>query len=155
MNIYTIRKCTGGAILACACAALIGYCSGAPVQRPTDVGWQSDHSFRVRAAGTPDAGEKNPVARKVQAKRAAETMARFIVLEDFTAQVYSTIDEGVMAHGEVMARVRKNFGRYISSGSVVSEKYGGDGSCAIIYEIKSTHLKQSLAKLRNQISVRR
>jgi hypothetical protein len=141
------------AVAACACAAATGFCSGAAVQVRGETGWQSDHAFRVRAAGTPDAGEKNPAARRSQARRAAETMARVIALEDFTAQVYSTLDGGTMGHAGVMARVRKEFGGVIASGSVEGEKYDGTGNCAIIYEVKSVSMKQSLAKLRNRISV--
>ncbi len=141
--------------LAAACAVLAGYCATAPVAGPGETGWQSDHAFRVRAAGTPDAGEKSLAARRAQARRAARTMARYIALEDFTAQVYNALDAGTATHAEVMARVRKDFGSAIAAGSAVSEKYHGDGSCAIIYEIQSPHLKQNLATLRNGLVVRR
>lgn len=141
--------------LAAACALLTAYCATAPVAGPGETGWQSDHAFRVRAAGTPDAGEKSPAARKLQAKRAAITMAKYIALEDFTAQVYTALDDDTARHADVMARVRKDFGSAIAAGSAVSEKYHGDGSCAIIYEVQSPHLKQYLAKLRNGLMVRR
>lgn len=154
MNENRSMKRAVAASAACFCAAVAVYCAGSPVQRQGDTGWQSDHAFRVRAAGTPDAGEKNPAARRAQAKRAAETMARVIALEDFTAQVYSTLDGGTMGHAGVMARVRKEFGGVIASGAVTNEKYDGTGNCAIIYEVRSGNMKQSLAKLRNRISVR-
>ncbi len=137
------------------CILLQLLCSSVEVPPAGETGWQSSDAFRVRAAGTPDAGEKNPLRRKAQARRAALIMARNIVLESFTAHIRGDISDPEMSYGKILKYVRDEFQDIASKGDVITENYDRGGGCLILYEARSEHLRQSLAKLRNRLMVKR
>ncbi len=141
-------------LLTAACAVLAGSCAGAPQVRHSDTGWQSDDVFRVRAAGLSEGG--GPVSlREFRAKKAAVEMARYIVLEEFTAWIILGLDGGGPGYDEAMGRVKHEFAAAASKGNVAHEEYDAGGNCLIIYEVTGPCLRQSLAKLRNQMGLGR
>ena len=140
------------------CLLLPLFCTTVAVVPPGETGWQSNDAFRVRAAGTPNAGEKNPFRKKAQARRAALIMSRIIVMESFTAQVLGDISDPEYpekSYKWVLKYVKEEFQDIVSKGDVITEKYNRTGACLILYEVKSEHLRQSLAKLRNSLMVKR
>lgn len=107
-------------------------------------GWIDDNTYRLAAAGVPNAKLKNKVARRESAKRAAILNAQYQVLEKFKGSKIEGA-AGMSDFENTGIAIAQEVSGIVKGGSVASATFDEEDNCEIIYEVKAKGLKNKVS----------
>ena len=106
-------------------------------------GWCGEDIYRLTAYGAPQKKTIDINKRKEEARKMAEIMARYQILEKF---IGSRIEAGgIMAddyYEKQQKKDREQLLNVVREGRVVAHKWDNEQNCAVLYEIKKQGLRK-------------